>query len=128
MGNDEGTSMIFFASRRVAVSGGRFGLGPKAASFCEAIGEHLGLNPNIVLLNRGIKRGDKSTEPEDCGTEYYVISGAIRHIAREHREARIETCVNTNGPTSYSLKGAFFPLAGEAHKPDGSSSSAKPTR
>src|SRR5262245_9039973 len=110
-----GTSMTFFASRRVAVCGGRFGLGPEGAAFCRTIGEQLGLNPNIVLLNRGIKRGDKSTTaPDDYGTEYYVISGAVSHIAPEHREARIETCVNTQGTDELFFEGRILPARGRS--------------
>ena len=52
--------MQFFAPRRIAVCGSSVGLQPEAAEFCEAIGGYLGSQPNLIIVNRGIKRKSKS--------------------------------------------------------------------
>jgi nucleoside 2-deoxyribosyltransferase len=77
------------------------------------IGEQLALNPNIVLMCRGIKRGDKSTSPDDCGTDFHIISGAIPHIQRQDRETRIEMVVNTKGTDELFFEGRIISARGK---------------
>ena len=86
--------MEFFAPRRIAVCGSSIGLRPETAKFCEAIGEYLGSEPNLIVVNRGIKRKTKPGRSSGFAADFHFIEGAKRQISSQDRLQRIETYVN----------------------------------
>ena len=85
-----------FVPRRVGVCGSSKDLPPEAVLFCEAVGEQLANQSNVVIVSGGSRWREGASE-DNLAADWHIVNAAAEQVRRisgaEQVEQRIETVV-----------------------------------
>ena len=95
-----------FVPRRVGVCGSSKDLPPEAVLFCEAVGEQLANQSNVVIVSGGSRWREGASE-DNLAAHWHIVNAAAEQVRRisgaEQVEQRIETVVSDQ-----VAKGTYF--------------------